>query len=68
MRIECYGYGFCIELPGAVTDLFDDGLMAAMDSVEVADGDDGFLKRLRGEFKGTEDLHGYISKGMRWPS
>ena len=34
-------HGFCAESAGAVYDFFDDPQVAAMDSVEVADGGDG---------------------------
>ena len=39
--IEGDGYGFCVEGAGAVEDRGDDGAVAAVDAVEVADGDDG---------------------------
>jgi hypothetical protein len=68
MRVEGDSHGPDAEGAGTGDDLGDDPLMAAMDTVEVADGGDGWTE-VRGNLcELAEDLHQAISKFICWPS
>ena len=68
MRVEGDGDGAGAEGAGSGDNLGDDPLMAAMDTVEVADGGDRWAEVLGNLCELAEDLHQAISNFICCPS
>jgi hypothetical protein len=68
MRIKGDRDGFYAKGAGTRDGLGDDPLMAAMDTVEVADGGDGWAEVRRNLCELAEDLHQAISNFICCPS
>ncbi len=58
VRIKRDGEGCGSDGGSALADLMQDGLMAAMNAVEIADGKDGSIGKWRKRLKRADDLHG----------
>jgi hypothetical protein len=58
MRLEGDGHGLRVLLPGAVSDISQDGLMSPVDAVKIAHAEDRGAEGYWNVFEFVEDLHG----------
>ena len=59
MRIKGNDYRLATHGPGAVLDLLEQGLVAQMNTVEIADSNDWMVKGLRDKIEIMIDDHGF---------